>query len=53
MGKERGGGGLLSVERGSLFQGPHCTWETGKITKKNTGDLEILQKHREFGLLKL
>ena len=46
----------------------HCTGKTGKTKKKtslsektqgiwkfckNTGNLEILQKHREFGLRKL
>ena len=41
----------------SILQGPHCTGKTGKIVKKkkkeipvreNTGNLEILPKHREF-----
>ena len=40
------------------IQGPHGTGKTGKMVKKipvreNTGNLEILPKHREFCLLKL
>ena len=40
------------------LQGTHGTGKTEKMVKKNslsgnTGNLEILGKHREFGLLKL
>ena len=41
-----------------LNEGTHCTGKTGKMAKKqipvreNTGNLEILPKHMEFGLLK-
>ena len=47
------------VSSNSLFQGTHCAGQTGKMAKKNipvrenTGNLEILPKHREFGLFKL
>ena len=42
----------------AYVQGPHCTGETGKMAKKNmarenTGNFEILARHREFCLLKL
>ena len=41
-----------------IDQGTHCTGKTGNMAKKipvreNTGNLEILPKHREFGLLRL
>ena len=41
-----------------LIQGTHGTGKTGKCSKKipareNTGNLEILPKHREFCFLKL
>ena len=49
----------FSSYRYLLYQGTHCTGKTGKMAKKkipvreNTGNLEILPKHREFGLFKL
>ena len=42
-----------------IKQGTHSTGKTGKMTPKkvhvseNTGNLEILPKHREFGFLNL
>ena len=41
-----------------VSQGTHATGKTGKLEKKtpvreNTGNLEILPKHRQFGLHKL
>ena len=40
-----------------MIQGPNCTGKTGKMAPKfpvreNTGNLEILPKHRHFGFLK-
>ena len=44
---------------GCTDQGPHCTGKTGEMVikiipvRENRWNLEILSKHREFGLLKL
>ena len=43
---------------GKYLQGTHYTGKAGKMAKKipvreNTGNLEILGKHKEFGLLRL
>ena len=48
---------MAEVVKASV-QGTHGTGKTGKMTKKfpvreNTGNLEILPKHREFCLVKL
>ena len=43
----------ICIRSGIVLQGPHYTGKTGKVARENTGNLEVLPKHREFCLLKL
>ena len=38
---------------GPMTQGKQGKWQKKFPVRENTGNLEILPKHREFGLLKL